>query len=35
MHGGADPVWTAVAGSIALIIVFLLAAWAIFERQEL
>lgn len=35
MNGGADPMWTAVAGSAALIVIALLAAWVILERQEL
>lgn len=35
MNGGADPMWTAVVGSVALIFIALLVAWAIFERQEL
>jgi ABC-2 type transport system permease protein len=35
MNGGGDPIWSAVAGSVMLIIAALLAAWVIFERQEL
>lgn len=35
MNGGADPMWKALGGSVTLIVVALVAAWAIFERQEL
>ncbi len=35
MNGGADPIWTAVGGSVVLVFVALIGAWAIFERQEL
>jgi ABC-2 type transport system permease protein len=35
MNGGADPMWTAVGGSLVLVLVALIGAWAIFERQEL
>jgi ABC-2 type transport system permease protein len=35
MNGGADPIWTAVGGSVVLVLVALIGAWAIFERQEL
>jgi ABC-2 type transport system permease protein len=35
MNGGTEPMWSAVAGSLALSVIALLGAWAIFERQEL
>jgi ABC-2 type transport system permease protein len=35
MNGSADPMWTAVGGSVTLVLVTLIGAWAIFERQEL
>jgi ABC-2 type transport system permease protein len=35
LNGGAEPMWTAVGGSVALLLGTLIGAWVVFERQEL